>query len=308
MAPAPSAPDDDGPQGSRREGSHPSLLPGGVVAGLSAMVILATGYGLLEPEAYRAVPELLRETWRAQDAVSLASLPLLVFAWRRARAGSVSAYIVATGLLMWLAYAYAHLAFAVPFTPVFPLYVAILAVAGYGSLDGLVRTDVTALQATFKGAPRRGAAWFLMVCSVGVAGLWLSDIVIGVFGGTPANLHLADLPNPTWVLDLAWVVPAAFAAGVQLLRGRPSGLVVGGVMLVMLTVLSLAMLSLTPFALAAGLGSDSTVAPQIVAFTAVFSVLGAIEVGLLTVAARRALPTTPSRGRDEWWETGRGSV
>lgn len=79
-------------------------------------------------------------------------------------------------------------------------------------------------------------------------------------------------------------------------------------MLVMLTVLSLAMLSLTPFALAAGLGSDSTVAPQIVAFTAVFSVLGAIEVGLLTVAARRALPTTPSWGRDEWWETGRDSV
>lgn len=202
---------------------------------------------------------------------------------------------------MWLAYAYAHLAFAVPFTPVFPLHVAILAVAGYGSLDGLVRADVIALQATFTRAPRRGAAWFLMVCSVGVAGLWLSDIVVGVFGGTPANLHLADLPNPTWVLDLAWVVPAAFAAGLQLRRGRPSGFVVGGVMLVMLTVLSLAMLSLTPFALAAGLGSDPTVAPQIVAFTAVFSVLGAVEVGLLTLSARRALPSSPSTVRGDWW-------
>lgn len=287
-----------------QETARTAVLPGGVLAGLATLVVVSTCYGLLEPDAYRAVPELLRQTWRAQDAVSLASIPVLVFAWRRARAGSVRAHVVATGLLMWLAYAYAHLAFAVPFTPVFPLYVAILGAAGFGSLDGLVRADVNALQAAFKRAPRRGAAWFLIVSSLGTAGLWLSDIVAGVFGATPANLHLADLPNPTWVIDLAWVVPAAFAAGVRLRRGRPSGVVIGGVLLVMLATLSLAMLSVIPFALVAGLGSDPTVASQLVAFTGVFAVLGAIEVGLLTVSARRALPAPPSRGRDEWWEHG----
>jgi hypothetical protein len=213
--------------------------------------------------------------------------------------------VVATGLLMWLAYAYAHVAFAVPFTAVFPLYVAILGAAGFGTLDGLVRFDVTALQASFKHAPRRGAAWFLIVSSVGVAGLWLSDIVVGVFGGTPANLHLSDLPNPTWVVDLAWVVPAAFAAGLRLRRGQPSGLLLGGTMLVMLATLSLAMLGIIPFALAAGLGSDPTVVTQLVAFGGVFAVLGGFEIGFLTVSARRALPAPRSRYRPEWWEHGR---
>lgn len=69
MVRAPSARDDAGPQGSWREVAHPPLLPAGVVVGLSALVIVSTGYGLVEPEAYRAVPDLLRETWRAQDAV-----------------------------------------------------------------------------------------------------------------------------------------------------------------------------------------------------------------------------------------------
>ena len=276
-------------------------LPAAVIVVLAILVLGATCYGLLAPGAYRTVPELLRQTWRAEDAVSLASIPLIVIAWWRARAGSIRAYVVTTGMLMWLAYAYAHLAFAVPFSPVFPLYVAILGTAGYGALDGLVRADVSAVQAAFARAPRRVAAWFLMVSSVAIAGLWLSDIAVGVFGGTPANLHLSSLPNPTWVIDLAWVVPMAFAAGVRLRRGRAAGLLLGGAMLVMLTALSLSMLGVVPFALIAGLGSDSTVAPQLVAFTGIFTVLGSLEVGLLAVSVRRALPAPTPRTTSVWW-------
>ncbi len=276
-------------------------LPAFVIAVLAILVVGATCYGLVAPDAYRTVPELLRQTWRAEDAVSLASIPLLVLAWRRARAGSIRAYLVTTGLLMWLAYAYAHLAFAVPFNAVFPLYVAILGTAGYGALDGLVRADVGAVQAAFARAPRKVAAWFLMVSSVAIAGLWLSDIAVGVLGGTPANLHLSGLPNPTWVIDLAWVVPVAFAAGIRLRRGRAEGLLLGGVMLVMLTALSLSMLSVVPFALIAGLGSDSTVARQLVAFTGIFTVLGSLEVGLLAVSVRRAMPAPTARAKSVWW-------
>ncbi len=279
-------------------------LPAAVLAVLAILVVGATCYGLVAPDAYGTVPELLRQTWRAEDAVSLASIPLLVFAWRRARAGSIRAYVVTTGMLMWLAYAYAHLAFAVPFNPVFPLYVAILGTAGYGALDGLVRADVGAVQATFVRAPRRVAAWFLMVSSVAIAGLWLGDIAVGILGGTSANLHLSGLPNATWVIDLAWVVPVAFAAGVRLHRGRAEGFLLGGVMLVMLTTLSLSMLSVVPFALIAGLGSDSAVAPQLVAFTGIFTVLGSLEVGLLAVSVRRAVPASTARAKSGWWMPG----
>ena len=47
---------------------------------------------------------------------------------------------------------------------------------------------------------------------MGIAGLWLSDIVPGTFGVAPRELGLAELPNPTWVLDLAWIIPLSFAA------------------------------------------------------------------------------------------------
>lgn len=278
----------------------PGPLRPSLVLVLVAVVACAAGYGLVADDAYRDVPELLRQTWRAQDAVTLATLPLLVWWTRRARSGSWCAQMGVLGLLAWVAYSYAHLAFGTPFNPAFLLYVAALGLAGFALLDGLVRMDVAAVDAASRRSPRRGAGWFLLVAGVGIAALWLSDIALGLTGGVPANLHLAGLPNPTWVLDLAWLIPLAVGAGVLLLRRRTAGPLLAGVLLVMLLVLSAAMLLVTPFALAAGLGDDAVVAPQLVAFTVVFGVLGAVEAWLLVAAARSAEPTT-AWWRSTWW-------
>ncbi len=51
--------------------------------------------------------------------------------------------------------------------------------------------------------------------------MWLSDIVPGLVGGLPAGVHLAELPNPTRVLDLAWIVSLAIGAARLLLRDHP---------------------------------------------------------------------------------------
>ncbi len=108
-------------------------------------------------------------TWRAQDAVTLLTVPLLLLAHRRARAGLAAAHIVMVGLFAWIAYCYAHQAFGVPFTPMFPVYVALLGLAGWATLDGLLRVDVSAVAASFAHAPTRGAFWFLTLASLGVA-------------------------------------------------------------------------------------------------------------------------------------------
>jgi len=206
------------------------------------------------------------------------------------------------GVLFWLAYAYAHLALGTPYNDVFLVYVAVLGLAGFGTLDGLLRVDVAKVSPAFVRAPRQVAAWFLLVAGLGIAVLWLSEIVAALPDELPTSIHLAELPNPTWVLDLASLTPVSVAAALLLWRRHSAAPLLAGVVLVMLFILSLAMLLTTPFAIDAGLQANPDVRPQLVVFTVLFFVLGAIEAWLLTVANRRAGDIIQRWRRRSWWD------
>ena len=268
---------------------------------LAILVISAAVYGLVVEDAYRLLSPLTRQTWRAQDAVTLATVPVLLWATWRARAGSLSAHLVSVGILIWLTYGYAHLAIGAPFNAMFLVYVSVLTLAGFAMLDGLLRVDVAAAAPAFALVPRRATAWFLAIAGAGIGVLWLSEIVVALPGGLPTNIHLSELPNPTWVLDLGWIIPTALAAAVMLLRRHPAGPVLAGVMLVMLLILSVTMLVVVPFALVAGLGADPVVSQQLVVFTVLFSVLGGIEIWLLARGRRRLGVVSASWLRRGWW-------
>ena len=268
---------------------------------LAILVMSAAVYGLVVDDAYRLVSPLARQTGRAQDAVTLATVPVLLWATWRARAGSLSAHLVSVGILIWLTYGYAHLSIGVPFNAMFLVYVAVLTLAGFAMLDGLLRIDVAAAAPAFALAPRRATAWFLAISGAGIGVLWLSEIVVALPGGLPTNIHLSELPNPTWVLDLGWIIPTALAAAVMLRRRHPAGPVLAGAMLVMLLILSVTMLVVVPFAFAAGLGADPVVSQQLLVFTVLFAVLGGIESWLLVRARRRLGAITSSWLRRGWW-------
>ena len=268
---------------------------------LGGLVIVATVYGLVAGDAYRLVSEMTRQTWRAQDAVTLLFVPVLLWSSRRARAGSLSGHLLTTGIVLWLAYCYAHLSIGAPLNPIFLVYVAILALAGFAALDGLVRIDLTAISPAFGRAPWRGAAWLLTVGGIGTGALWLSEIVGAWPNGLPPNIHLSQLPNPTWVLDLAWIIPMSLGAALLLWRRRPTGPVVAAVMVVFLLVLSASMVSVTPFAWAAGLQTDPAVRTQLIVFTVLFTILGAVAAWFLGVGQRRLGPVTSSLLHSGWW-------
>jgi len=285
-----------------RSGSH---LPAAYFAGIGALVVVATVYGLGAHDAYRLVSHLTRETWRAQDAVNLLLVPVLLWSSRRARAGSLSGHLLTTGISLWLTYGYAHLSFGAPLNPVFLVYLSILAMAGFATLDGLVRLDVAAISPAFGRVPIRTTAWLLAVGGTGIAVLWLSEIIAAWPGGLPPNIHLSQLPNPTWVLDLAWIIPLALGAALLLRRRHPAGPVVATIMLVFLLILSASMLLVTAFASSAGLQADPAVRSQLVVFSVLFTVLGALEAWLLGLGLRRLGPVAPTWLRAGFWPSSR---
>lgn len=67
----------------------PTALSSGYVLLVAALAVVATAFGLFGDDPYRAVSDVTVATWRAQDAVTLLTAPLLVLAHRRARAGSL---------------------------------------------------------------------------------------------------------------------------------------------------------------------------------------------------------------------------
>lgn len=281
--------------------SEAKLLPPAYFGLLAGLVVASTVYGLVVDDAYRLVSDMTRETWRAQDAVTLFSVPVLLWSSRRSRAGSLSAHLLTTGIVLWWAYCYAHLSIGAPLNPQFLVYLAILSLAGFATLDGLLRLDVAAIRPALAHVPWRAAAWFLTLGGVGIGALWLSEIVTAWPDGLPANIHLSELPNPTWVLDLAWIIPMCLAAARLLRRRHPAGPALAAVMLVALLILSASMLLLTPFALAAGLQTDGDIRTQMIVFTLVFTVLGAVETWLLVRGRRRLGTVTSPWLRSGWW-------
>src|SRR5687768_4153961 len=97
----------------------------GVTWLLALTVVAATLYGLLSDRAYRLDRTVHLESM-AQDVLTLAIVPVLIWAGRRSSAGSLRGHLLWLGLLGYIAYTYLIYAFGVPHSSAFLLYVAAL--------------------------------------------------------------------------------------------------------------------------------------------------------------------------------------
>lgn len=248
-------------QASRAAGSSgaaprgkPHVLPLWYTVGVAAVLLAVTLYGLLVEGAYRVplgIRENLPETLRGQDLLTLLTVPVLLWASVRARAGSLRAHIVWLALLFYVAYTY--LMYVVtPFNDVFLLYVAAIGLASYGVLNGLLRIDVTVAAAAFTEFPRRGLGAFLLVVGALFVTLWLAQILPAIPGELPEGLIVYDIPNTVHVLDLACVLPLMIATGVLLFRGHQVAPVLATLLLVKMTTVGLALMFMNGFVYAEG--------------------------------------------------------
>jgi len=171
-------------------------------------------------------PALLRQ-FLAQDIASLAILsPAWLILAALALRGSLRAYLLWLGVLTFTVYSYVIYTFAVPFGPLFLLWVVVFGLSLYALIGGLTGADHTAVRSAYSSAPSvKVVAWVLIVTVVPFALLWLSEDVPALLAGnTPPSLIEEGLPtNAVHILDYAIFLLAMWITGVLLLRRRALG-------------------------------------------------------------------------------------
>jgi hypothetical protein len=151
------------------------------------------------------------------------------------------------------------------------MYVALFGLSLYAVALGLVRTDAQAVGAALgRRAPVHLVAGYLFVTAFLVSALWLAEEVQALLRQQvpPSIVQLETSTNIVHVFDLGVVMPAFVIAAVLLLRGRPWGTVLAGILLVKAATIGLAVLAMIWFMARAGFATDVGYAGFFVALTA----------------------------------------
>lgn len=192
-------------------------VPARVVA---VLLVASSAYGFAADRPYRGLTASTVTAARAQDVCSIVVAVLLL---ALAAHGSGVAHLTRLGLYGYAAYSYVLYLVGMPMNRAFLVYVALVAVAGFGLVDGIARLEVQAFRRV--GRPlERGTGWLLVVVAVGFAALWLTMLVpFALGGGPPDSQGPGGSAFPVFVLDLCVVLPCLFLVGRLLLRGSPAG-------------------------------------------------------------------------------------
>ena len=207
-----------------------------VVSGIAGLVSVAA------PSIFRDPPSYAGNALGTYVVILLVALPAMDLAMHDAARGSLRAHFVWLGAVCYLLYAAVLAAFSLRFNELFLLYVASLSLA-VASLVALLRClPADELPARLSARlPVRAIGGYLVAIAVAFAALWLMDVLPALASGdVPRSLRGTSLPtNVVQVLDFGFTLPLCLAAGVWLMRRRPWGILLSGMLLVFLTLESI---------------------------------------------------------------------
>lgn len=280
-----------------------SALPGTAVV-LSLLVALlipvVTIVGLFAPGFYRdsawAIPQE-----RGQDLITLAVVePLLIVAMLAAwRAGGVAWRLLWAGALGYTAYTYLLYSYTTYFNALFLAYVALFSASAFAIGSLLIRLDLSALADSSAGGGRgaRVVAAFLLFVGLFFAFAWLAQIIPATAQGTvPSSITQAKTPsNGVFIQDLGVAIPLLLLAGIWLWQGRAWGVALGGVLLVVTSVMAAAITAMSLFMAGAHVSGSSGQAWPFAALTAVSVGVTALHYrGLFAPRARTPVTLAPT--------------
>ncbi len=261
------------------------LLAATAVASISALALPDLLHG----------PAVMVGSMRGTALVVLVlAMPILALGLAEGARGHLLGMTAWIGSVAFIAYQGWMFLFAVPFNGLFLVYVAMFAFGFWALVALLVRLPAAAFAASFTPAlPARLLAGWMIASCLAFYALWLKNVVPALFdSAAPAFLAGTGMVTATnYILDMALFLPFTIVVAAALWRRTPWGLVVGGAMLLMLVLESVAIAVDQWVGSAADPGSPVASA----AVTPLFLVVAAVGLGAFAVWYRGT--ARPDAGR-----------
>jgi hypothetical protein len=181
-------------------------------------------------------------------------LPLLLVSFLFYRRGSLRGGFLLLSTLAYFLYYGASLGLATAYNPLFLVYLGLFSASFFAFVLAFSAVDLAGLPARIsERLPRRGMAIFVFVAGLGTAFIWLSDALNALVANQAPNTLGPYTTMVTYTLDVGIIAPAALLASILLLRRRPLGYLLAGILTIMLALVGVMVIAQTVMQLNAGI-------------------------------------------------------
>lgn len=215
---------------------------------IAILAAFASAGGLLLDGQYRD-NAFVKTTWLGNDAVTLfLAVPILVVAMvvstrkdpkgletlRQAQGKPLgSAYLIWMGALDYMLYNYAFYLFGAAFNWFFLIYAALLALSIFALIVGLMNLDVNGISGQVrKEAPVKWIGGYFLFVASGLGLVYLIQSIGFIFtDNVPAIVTITEHPtNVVFALDLTLLIPWLVLGAVWMMKRKPWGYVIAGIL------------------------------------------------------------------------------
>ncbi len=213
-------------------------------------VVQLTGHGLY---AYDTL--FTSATLRGTDLVTLfICIPLLLLSFIQYRRGTLAGGLLLSGVLSYFLYIGASLGLGTAYNNLFLVYIGLFSASFFAFV--IVFTGIDAHELANRLSirfPRRGMGIFMIVVGIGLAFIWLSDVVSALLANRPPTALASYTTIVTYTLDVGIIAVACLLAGIQLLRNIPYGFLLGSVLNIMLALVGVMVIGQTILQITSGI-------------------------------------------------------
>ena len=221
---------------------------------IAILAIIATLSGLFWKSLYKHDTISITAQMMGQDLITLMiGVPILLLSLYLIYKDSIRGKLLWMGTLFYFLYTYASMSFLTSYNQLFLVYVAIFSISLYTFVYGLLSIDAETIKDSFSsGITIKIAGIFTIFMAAMLSLMWLSMIIQSIISG----IAPASLENYTTLgiqaLDLGVLTPAAIIAGALILKGKSWGYALMSIMIVKMSLLGTAILSMIYFMLENG--------------------------------------------------------
>jgi hypothetical protein len=199
---------------------------------IAVLATIASIGGLLLDGLYRD-NAFVKTTWLGNDGITLfLAIPILVAALVFSSRGSLKAQLVWMGLLDYMLYNFAFYLFGAAFNWFFLIYVALVGLSIFALIFGLVNFDAGRISQQFReGTPVKWIGGYFLFVAFGLTLIYFILSIAFIATGEVPDIvtRSGHITNVVFALDLTLLIPWLVLGAVWLMKRKPWGYVIAGI-------------------------------------------------------------------------------